>query len=437
MANSVNPATTPRHSDNYGAQNPKRRSDILARLAQFKKLIGNLELDEGPYTDQLTENLLSAALLYQALDEHSSALDYLNKAQHVSRINRGLDTLEQVPILQARRDSYLALGELEKADAAQEALFTLQQELYGNDNPDLIPALKALGEWNQQAFLDRSNILLNIPRIDLQSFLNDVNNYRKNIEDTRTTPLFKLYQAQQNFQQAINIAIKQRAFDHPDLMTLERLLLTSYLLHAHRENILYEPDFYLSRKKTKTGSRLNHANLELRDSDNYRMGQDSFKRRISYLKNKPQPEAQELVNILFETADWHLLFGHKVVAADAYQQAYDLLLTDPEAAVRIQTLLYPETPVILPIYLPPPNSREKLGISAHEEVNFFAYFDVSFAIDKFGKAKNITILDKAGDISKNTEIRFQQYLAKVLFRPRFKDGKPDTAIIFLRYSVGA
>src|SRR5690606_8011026 len=152
---------------------------------------------------------------------------------------------------------YEALERYTQADEMQELILRIHQNTYGEADPAVVPALTRLGDWNVRAFLDRSNILTNINRIDAQRFVMDPNNYTQPIDDPRTSPLFKLYQAQGNFLTAIDILIKERDYGHPDLQDLERKLLTTYFLRTHRENILYEPDFYLTRKKRKTGSRLN------------------------------------------------------------------------------------------------------------------------------------------------------------------------------------
>ena len=98
--------------------------------------------------------------------------------------------------------------------------------------------------------------------------------------------------------------------------------------------------------------------------------------------------------------------------------------------------VYPEFPVVLPVFLPAPNSREKLGIAADEEVNYFGYFDVSFSITKSGKTRRVDFLGQGGEVTRNMEIRLGDYLKNLTFRPRFKEGELDTAPLRLRYYIG-
>ena len=99
-------------------------------------------------------------------------------------------------------------------------------------------------------------------------------------------------------------------------------------------------------------------------------------------------------------------------------------------------MLYPEIPVVLPVFLPQPNSKDKLDISLEQPLRYFGYFDVSFQINRFGNAKSTRVISKGGEVTSNMEIRMQNYLRNVLFRPRFKEGKLDTDTIQLRYYLG-
>lgn len=409
---------------------------IESTIADYIARVGESEAAEGPYSDQLREDLYNTGLLYQRLDDHENALLLLERTLAVSRINYGLETLDQVPIMEAMAQSYLALHKLTDADAMMEASLTLQQQVYGDAAPELVPALLKLGAWNTQAFMERSSILVNIPRMNVQNFVADPKNYIPPMTDIRDSPLYKLYQARGNYLSALKSLVDARNFTHPDLLPLERELLTNFFLHMHQENILYEPDFYLNRKKTKTASRLNQNAIELMRSDNYDLGRAAHKRIIAYIYNDPAATPAQLATALLEEADWDLLFERKTNAADKYDAAYRFFQGNPELQQQVAALLYPPVPVVLPTYLPPPNSRAKLGIAPDAAVSFFGYIDVSFNLNEFGKARRIRILGTGGEVTRNMEIRLNQYLRNVLFRPRYLAETVDTGPIRLRYYIG-
>jgi len=422
-----------------------RRNEISDSIASYIARIGDLEGTDGPYTNQLTEDLLATGKLYQELGEHAEAIDFLTRARNISRINRGIDTLEQVPILQALVDSHMAQGRLQEADAVQESLLNLQISAHGDSSAQTASALNAMGEWNLRAFLERSNIALNIQRMNVTDFMYGGNfttgdrgaNLGYVQENNPTaTPLYKLYLAQGNFLQAINVLVQNQDFANPELLELERKLLTTMFLRTHQENIVYAPDFYLNRKTQATGTRLDTSGINLRNSEDYAVGKTSLERRMAYLASNEQRTPAQVASTMLEQADWELLFERTRNAEQQYAAAYQFFEANPQMLDSIRELVYPAVPVVLPTFLPAANSREKLGIDANEEVEYFGYFDVAFSLTKNGKARSVKILDHGGQVSKNMEIRLNDYLKNLVFRPRFRDGKLDTGTLRLRYYVG-
>jgi hypothetical protein len=414
----------------------EERDQIESDIADYISRVGEAEVTEGPYSDQLREDLFNTGLLCQKLDDHENALKMLERTLAVSRINYGLEGLDQVPIMEAMAQSYLAQEKITNADAMMDAAFNLQQKVYGENSQELVPALLKLGDWNTEAFMQRSSILVNIPRMNVQRFLMDPRGFVDQRTDLRDTPLFKLYQARVNYLTALKTLIDARNFTHPDLLPLEHELLTNYFLYTHRENILYEPDFYLTRKKSKTASRLNQNAIELLNSESYDLGMESHKRRISYIYNNQDANPRALATAMLEEADWELLYERKPQASDRYDTAYAFFEGNPEMKAQAMDILYPPVPTVLPAYLPAPNSREKLGIPADAQVSFFGYIDVQFSLTKNGKARRIRQLGTGGEVTRNMEIRLNQYLRNVQFRPLYAGTEVFTDPIRLRYYIG-
>jgi tetratricopeptide (TPR) repeat protein len=405
-------------------------------IKRYLLKVGDMESLEGPYSNELREDLFTTGNLYQQIEDHENAVRMYERALAVSRINFGLEGLDQVPIMEAMARSYNAQEKTTDADAMMVAAFNLQQKVYGANSVEMIDSQIRLADWDTQAFMDRSSILVNIPRMNVQNFLMDPKNYIQGTQDMRNTPVYKLYEARGLYLNAIKTLVDAKAFAHPQIMNLEHKLLTNYFLHMHRENILYEPDFYLTRKKTKTATRLNQNAIELMNSENYDLGQEAHKRRMIYLQSNEARTSEEVATAMLEEADWDLLFERKTNAADKYDAAYAFFVANPNFQAEANDAIYPTIPVVLPTYLPPPNSRAKLGIAPDAKVNFFGYIDVNFSITKFGKARRVKILGTGGEVTRNMEIRMNQYLRNVLFRPRYINSEVDTSDISLRYYIG-
>lgn len=409
---------------------------MLSDIKLYLVKVGDMEALEGPYSDQLREDLFATGTLYQQTQEHDKALQMFERALAVSRINSGLQSLDQVPIMEAMALSYTSQLKFIAADAMMNAAFNLQEKVYGVASIELVSAQIKLGDWNTQAFMDRSSILVNIPRMNVQSFVADPKNFIPDALDPRETPLYKLYEARVDYLNAIKSLVNVRAFSHPEIMALENKLLTNYFLHTHRENILYEPDFYLTRKKTKTATRLNQNAIELMNSENYDLGKEAHRRRLAYLNANQTRTPADVASAMLEEADWDLLFQRKTDADDKYIIAYQFFTDNPTFLSAAANVIYPAVPVVLPAYLPAPNSRAKLDIATDANVNFFGFIDVSFSINKFGKARKVKMLGKEGEVTRNMEIRLNQYLRNVLFRPRYTNNAVDTSTISLRYYIG-
>jgi hypothetical protein len=418
------------------AYTDEQLDQMQADIKRYLVKVGDMESLEGPYSNELREDLFTTGNLDQQLEDHENAIRLYERALAVSRINYGLEGLDQVPIMEAMAKSYNALQKTTDADSMMVAAYNLQQKVYGPNSIEMIDSQIKLADWDTQAFMDRSSILVNIPRMNVQNFLMDPKNYIQGTQDLRNTPVYKLYEARGLYLNAIKTLVDARDFDHPQIMALEHKLLTNYFLHMHRENILYEPDFYLTRKKTKTATRLNQNAIELMNSENYDLGQEAHKRRMIYLQTNEARTSAEVATAMLEEADWDLLFERKTNAADKYNAAYEFFVANPNFQAEANEVIYPTIPVVLPTYLPPPNSRAKLGIAPDAKVNFFGYIDVNFSITKYGKARRVKIIGKGGEVTRNMEIRMNQYLRNVLFRPRYINNEVDTSDVSLRYYIG-
>jgi hypothetical protein len=415
---------------------PAERLRIGEAIKAYVDAVGDIESTEGPFSNDLTQDLFSAGLLSQQIEDHPRALDFFTRAQRISRINDGLNNLAQIPIMQRMEFSYKAGNQDSQVDKIQQGILEVYENNYGAGSVELTPYLLEYGVWNINAFLERSSILINIDRMDAGQFITDPQNYMSQNNNLRDTPLYYLFQSQQIFINALQILLQEKDYLNPTLLALERQLTKTYFLSIHRENILYQPDFFLTRNKSKTGSRLNTNAIELLESQEYRLGQESYERSVSYISSNESRTASQMAAIMLEAADWQLLFERKVKAAREYEKVHEFFLQYPEFAQEAEPLLYPEMPVVLPVFLPQPNSKEKLDISLEQPLRYFGYFDVSFQINRFGKAKSTRVIGEGGEVTRNMEIRMQNYLQNVLFRPRFREGKLDTDAIELRYYLG-
>ncbi|MDY6983794.1 MAG: hypothetical protein SV422_11955, partial [Pseudomonadota bacterium] len=113
----------------------EQRAETEAELARLAN--GNTAAD-----------LLAAGQLQQRLDNHDAAIATLTRAL-------GAPGADEAAVREAIAESHRIRGEEEQADAMIAAAFASQQQRYGEKSVDLVPALRRLGDWNTQAFLER------------------------------------------------------------------------------------------------------------------------------------------------------------------------------------------------------------------------------------------------------------------------------------------
>jgi hypothetical protein len=127
---------------------------------------------------------------------------------------------------------------------------------------------------------------------------------------------------------------------------------------------------------------------------------------------------EELAKALVELADWDLVFARNGKALDQYVEAYEMLVSEGVPAASIREIFSPETPVLLPTFLPNP-----LAGSAPDEPA--GHIDVSFELGKYGTSRKVEVLDVSGEGAAAPEKDLVKLIVTNRFRPRLVDGVSD------------
>jgi len=84
----------------------------------FEEQVKNSERAHGPYATGLTDPLISLGIHYYSLGKHEQALEAYRRALHVARVNDGLTSDRQIPILRGLIRLYRESGDFESLDGA-------------------------------------------------------------------------------------------------------------------------------------------------------------------------------------------------------------------------------------------------------------------------------------------------------------------------------
>lgn len=403
-------------------------------ITEYLESIEQWKANNDRYSPAYQEDLTALGLLYQQQGNHELAIDYFDQAQFISRMNNGLFSLNQVAIIKNMISSLIATGRLGEADQKQQYLLMINQETYGPNDIRIVPAVTTLGDWNYETFVEIIN-LGRQPTFSITSNAqssgitvtqyNGVTHIRNDSRNSLNRAFFRLFQAQNNYYQAINTIIHNREYLHPELQELEKKLISTYYLQAHRLGILQDTEFFNSITLTTTGS---HIKRRVSQSFAYKLsykdGRDSYSRIMLYLHNDPQTTLQELVNTKLALADWHLMFGHRSQAVKNYQEIHDFMKEVEISNTTIDALMSPPIPVSLPTFFAQPHSREKYDIGENEDIQYRGYIDVTYQINRYGKAKYIKVLDRTSAATNFIEGRLKKVLRESQFRLRFINDEP-------------
>jgi tetratricopeptide (TPR) repeat protein len=112
-----------------------------------------LEAHGGAYDAALSEQLLGLGSAYQAAGRHAEAAEALARAAHITRVNEGLYSTSDLPILERLIESYSALGEWDGVGTSYQQMFQIHRRNYGESDERMLPALQRLSAWHLGAYL--------------------------------------------------------------------------------------------------------------------------------------------------------------------------------------------------------------------------------------------------------------------------------------------
>lgn len=120
-------------------------------LGVYRNYIQSMETSGGAFASGLTEQLLGLGLNLQALDRHVEAAAVLKRGVHVSRVQSGLYSADQIPLLKAEIRSLTALQRFDEVDEHQRYLARVESEALEGSAAS-IAALLDQGAWAEQAW---------------------------------------------------------------------------------------------------------------------------------------------------------------------------------------------------------------------------------------------------------------------------------------------
>lgn len=360
-------------------------------MRDYDSAISAIEADGGAWDQALTEELSALGRLQQQEGNHPAALETLSRAMHINRINQGLHTLTQVPLVEAMIDSYMAQGNWAKVDLYQNYLYFVQQKVYGSEDPRLIPVLHRLGQWNLLAFSLGFGDPLGGRLSTAQLLFNAV---------TRM------------------VGIHFGRNDERYVSSLRNLANSAYLVSSYPEYMseALRPEFRNSQELL----RVQLSDSLPADPSGYRAGESALQEVVDVYRERGDSPYQ-LAEALANLADWQLIFGRTQTAEGLYGEAWQILAERENGEELIDRLFGQVIPIPtfarLPSNLLMGSSDSQQKPSLHHD-----YADVRFDVSQNGAPRNVEVLTEETEGNGRQLSRLRREVLRSTFRPLIVDG---------------
>jgi len=343
----------------------------VAQEQTFRKTISGIESAQGAYASALSEQLLSLGLALQSQGRHDEAVGLFKRGVHLARINDGLYSTQQIPLLQGQIASHIALSNYAQADERQHYMYRVQVRNKDNGEP-LAMALMQQANWQHNAY-----------RLGLgpQGY-------------TRIMNMWDMYRL------ALNDIISREGDTSPKLLPpLHGMLEAQYLISSYQ----WEDQSHSS--PDDLGARQNLNRFMAYRGQSYQKG-SAVITAIHDIELKHEGEQRvSTAQALIMLGDWQLWHDRRDAAWQTYQNALVELAELDDAQIQIDHLF--GEPVALP---------DVAGVRPLPQTVDTAEANIllEFGVDERGRVVNLERLDENDHIDARAH-RLMRKLRKTKF----------------------
>lgn len=372
-------------------------AEAIARLEaidNYNAVIAELEGEGGVWNSDLIEELYSLGTLLQQQGSHEEAIKLFDRAVHINRINLGLHAVEQVPAIESKIQSYLALNQWQDADLTFEYLYYIQRRAYGSRDPRLIPVLSSIAEWNLRAFHLGHGEALGMRLNNALMFWNAAAN------------MVKTYYGSQ---------------DERFVIYLRGIANSSYLLSRNPEMMaeLGSPQF----RNELAVNRVHLGQPDEYESRGYSSGAQALTEILLYELDK-RDDVLALADAFTNLADWYLIFGRRRAAEEQYGNAWRLLANQPNADALHKAYFGRVVP--MPSFVGEENNLHEIDTFLQSEEPLDSdYADIIFEVNDSGIVRDVRVISAETEDNKDQLSRLRRMVRNSYFRPIIKEGVPQ------------
>ena len=354
----------------------------------YEEQLEDMALADGPYSSGLTDPLAGIAQIYKQRGQYDEAIESYRRALHVIRVNDGLKSERQLPLLKDLMAIYRIVGDGHALDDAYHYYFNI----HGNGHPPYTEASIAANleymAWQREAFGVKIGG-------KAQSRVRAVQAYLRNaqmIEEMAAQPSLNVDWYEQ-------IVMSQMA---------NLYMVMGEDLEEHVSVGMPSGAMYGSEAQSE-------AFVRDRISVIQGSGENIGRKLIqSLIDRRQESPATKRAALYLELGDWNQWNGSLRRANEAYAIVETLLSGEGENELLANWLAEPmELPDERALW------RSATGLSREEHPVMTARYDVS----EKGNVRNVSVshLGESTDWPAN---RLKRLLRETHFRPRFAGGQP-------------
>lgn len=309
--------------------------------------------------------------------DYPGAASSYQRAIHVNRVNDGLHSAEQVPIVYKEAQTYKAMGEYSTANDREEYAYSIMLRSFGAYDQRLLSGLFHLARWYEQT----NNIFL----------------------------------ARGLYQHAVHLIEAQFQEQSPEMIDALTGLSRSYRLE--RFPPIYLGDLSDSEEATAFRNASSTTRAGVVVVNNFSAGERTLQRLIRIHREAPEPDEMVVSESILDLADWYLLFKKSSRAADLYEHVYNAL-NDIE---DVDAVSYFSEPKLLH-YPKPKNPTLEPG---HDDQSTQpGHVELAFDVSANGIVSNVkTVSSVPADVM---DFRVRRSIRYARYRPALLDGTPTT-----------
>jgi tetratricopeptide (TPR) repeat protein len=444
--------------------------NVQADIAAYRARINDTQANANPYSHELREQFDALGALLQQSGEHEEAIKAFEAAMHIDRVNAGLYTLDQIPLVEKIIASHEALGNFDEVNDFHGYLFYIQQRSYEDGDPRLVAAQEEWADWNVESYLKdnaqqggsitfetgsgtgsradyvavqnpRDGSFSYVARAQMLSAMSPLGRAAlfdptfiqshgvdaERVIDERLRTARTYYEdiveaAAPDEENAEAAASPDSVANPDDTRRVERKLANvAYAIKNQFDNIdkvQDEGSLYFNNRFSQNYTAPQAV------TRGYQRNRDALEASAQKLEQDPSASALEKAQAWIDVGDWNTGFDYAQRGSEAYKKAWDLLRGAGMDDAAIERVFMPEPLVPAPAFAIHPYSREIFGIDPNASIDYKGHMDLTLDVNRYGDVAGIKIDSAVPEASQVLRSELIDYLRSQKVRPAFVNGEP-------------